>query len=113
LKILTVCSAGTVRSVSLAHVLKYRYGVDALAAGHDGNSRETLDMLSDWADRIVVMQPQYAAGFPMRNAHKIITVDVGPDIWQNPLDPALLKKTLRIAKEMEAKGLIRGVPRNG
>ena len=106
MKVLTICSAGTVRSVSLAHVLKSRYGIDAIPAGHDLNSQETLDMLSDWADKIIVMQPKYAAGLPMRNAHKIIKVDVGTDIWGSALHPDLLRKTTRIARDLARRGII-------
>jgi len=108
MKVLTICSAGTVRSVSMAHVLKARYGIDAIPAGHDLNSQETLDMLSDWADKIIVMQPQYATGLPARNAHKIIVVDVGPDIWGNPLHPGLLRKTTRIARDLVGRGILKG-----
>jgi len=107
MKVLTICSAGTVRSVSLAHVLKSCYGVDAIPTGHDLNSQETLDMLSDWADLIVVMQPHFAADLPARNAKKVVIVDVGPDVWGNPLDVGLLRKTHAIAKELHAKGLLK------
>jgi predicted protein tyrosine phosphatase len=106
MKILTICSAGAVRSVGMAYLLKEMYGHDAIPVGHDLNSQQTIDMLADWADLIIVMQPQYAAGLPMRDAHKIIKIDIGPDIWGNSLHPDLLAKLKQIAYGLHQRKLI-------
>lgn len=106
MKILTICSAGAVRSVGMAYLLKHMYGHDVVPVGHDLNSQQTIDMLADWADLIIVMQPQYATGLPMRDAHKIIKLDIGPDIWGNSLHPDLLAKLKPIAYELHKKGLV-------
>lgn len=90
----------------MAHILKAMYGHDAIAVGHDLNTQKTIDMLADWADRIIVMQPQYAVGLPQRDAHKIIVLDIGPDVWLNPLSTDLQKKLMPIAYELHKKGLI-------
>lgn len=91
----------------MAHVLKHDYGIDAIPAGHDVNSQETLDMLSDWADRIIVMQPHYASDLPQRNAYKIIRLNIGPDVWGNSLHPDLIGKVKMIARDLHEKGLIK------
>jgi predicted protein tyrosine phosphatase len=107
LKVLTLCSAGTVRSVGMAHKLKNDYGIDAVPLGHDLNSQETIDKMSDWADVILVMQPKYAAGILKRNAHKVMIADVGPDVWGNPLDRDLQAKVGKIAYDLYQKGTLR------
>lgn len=85
-----MCRAGSVRSVAMADALKGRHGQDALAAGAEANAPRTLAMLCSWADRIVVMQPEYAAALPATELHKARSVDVGPDVWGNPRDPELV-----------------------
>jgi predicted protein tyrosine phosphatase len=107
MKVLTMCSAGTVRSVAMAHKLKQNYGIDAVPVGHDANSQETIDMLSDWADKILVMQPKYASGILKKNAHKVVIADVGPDVWGNPLDPDLQAKVGKIAFDLHQQGVIK------
>lgn len=110
MKILTICSAGLVRSVSMAHILKQRYGQDAIAAGHDTNSQETLDMLSDWADRIIVMKPEFAKGILKRNAHKIVNpelTNVGEDVWGNPMHLGLQRLVYSMAAKLHEKGILK------
>ena len=107
-KILCVCAGAVVRSVAQANVLKYSFGQDALAASWERNSRKTLDLLADWADIIIVMQPQYSEGFLKRNQHKVIVNDVGPDVWRNPLDPELDMKCSEFAQDLLDKGAFKG-----
>jgi predicted protein tyrosine phosphatase len=91
MKVLAVCQGGNVRSVSLAFLLKYRYGIDALACSFEKNSPETISMLCSWADSIVVMEPQFSQYIPEMFQNKIQVCNVGPDVWGNPLDPRLLE----------------------
>jgi predicted protein tyrosine phosphatase len=107
MKVLTICSAGTVRSVAMAHRLKHDYGIDAVPLGHDLNSQDTIDKMSDWADLILVMQPKYAEGILKRNAHKVVVADVGMDRWANPLNPELQEMVRKIALDLYQKGIIR------
>lgn len=58
-KWLVVCRGGNTRSVAIALLLKYKYGKDALAASIEKNSRETLFMLSSWADKILVTEADH------------------------------------------------------
>lgn len=78
MRILCVCLAGVVRSVCAAWHFK-ALGHDALACGIHYNEPDTIEMLSAWADRIVVMQPEYADAIPKQFSNKIKVLDVGPD----------------------------------
>jgi predicted protein tyrosine phosphatase len=90
MKFLCVCEGGNVRSVSLAFALKYPYGMEALACGWRSACQETLAMLCQWADRIIVMQPNFAEKLPPGFEEKVRCVDVGPDRFGNPFHPELL-----------------------
>lgn len=100
-KILCVCQGGNCRSVHLAYLLKYRYGVDAVAVGFERNSRETLDLLCQWADNIIVVQEAYKEMIAPRFIDKTHVMDVGEDKWFSPNDELLklfdekLKKCVR------------------
>ena len=59
----------------------YDLGHDALSASHDKQSDGTLHMLCDWADRIIVVQPEYAARIRPIHQPKIKIMDVGPDSY--------------------------------
>jgi len=83
-RILCVCQGGNCRSVHLAYVLKYSYGVDALACGYEGNTHSTLEMLCGWSDYIIVVQPQMMSYIPERFQEKVRVFDVGPDRFFQP-----------------------------
>ena len=53
LKILCVCDKGVNRSVHIASLLKFR-GHDTIPVGVDTASPETLDVLTGWADLVVL-----------------------------------------------------------
>lgn len=80
-RILCVCKGGNVRSVHLAFLLKYKYGKDALAVGHEGNTRETLAMLCQWADLIILTEPYMRRFIPQEFHAKTGLMNVGPDRW--------------------------------
>jgi predicted protein tyrosine phosphatase len=89
-KALTICQGGNSRSVALAYVLKYKYGVDALACSWETNTPETIKMLCEWAEAIFVMQPQFIESVPSDSRCKVKVIDVGPDKWFNGLHPELV-----------------------
>jgi hypothetical protein len=93
----------------MAHVLKHYHGCDALALGHDSpnNNPKTVDMLTDWADVILIMQKGYEKAVPERNTHKVHPTHVGPDVWGNPLDPMLMKSVSLIAKHLMDQGILK------
>lgn len=97
-RIVTVCEGGTVRSVSLALVLKQR-GVDALALSWRGNSIETIKLLCIWADRILLTQGKFKKHIPKEFHNKITVYELGPDVWGNAMAMDLLFKNLNFVKK--------------
>lgn len=94
MKVLTVCAYGNVRSSCLARQLKDWYFQDAIAAGLVANAPETLTMLFNWADLILLTDMSLD---PKNYIHsdvgkeKFQTFDVGRDRWGNPVDPELVQ----------------------
>lgn len=76
--------------MAMAHVLKYIHNQDALAASWLKTYPETMQMLSAWADRIVLMQPRFLECIPEEHRKKVKVVDVGLDRWSNCLHPELV-----------------------
>lgn len=98
-KILCICQAGNCRSVALAWRLKDpEFNCDALACGAGITAPGTIDMLCNWAEVIVVMQPAFALVVPRIHASKVKTCDVGPDRWVNPSHPEIQRITYEWAK---------------
>lgn len=90
MKILCVCQGGNVRSVTLAYILKYQYGQDALAVGWEPNSTETKNLLYKWADVIILVEDQFKKHIPKRFHKKLRVVEIGPDRWFMSLHPDLM-----------------------
>lgn len=81
------------RSVALADVLKLHFEpTDVLTAGIDFNTSETLDMLYQWADTIVVMQQHYRDKIPKKYRSKVLTCEVGPDTYGTPKNSSLIDR---------------------
>jgi len=97
MKILAVCSQGEDRSVAFAYILKADKGMkDVLDCGIDVTTKNTFDMLADWADRIfVVGEDTLYRKVPQKYLYKTTHVDVGKDIWHDSRHPDLLR-TLRV-----------------
>lgn len=55
-------------------------------------------MLGAWADYIIVMEPKFAEKFLLKFKEKIRILDVGPDVWMNPLDKGLQKTVSEAAQ---------------
>lgn len=60
-------------------VLKYQYGNDVLNCGVEGNEPETLEMLYNWAEVIVVLRDFFKDSIPEKYHHKVRILDVGVD----------------------------------
>jgi hypothetical protein len=97
MKYLVVCDGGNVRSVAVAFILKYHYNQEAIAAGRLHLSPATMHMLAEWADRIILMQPQMQSSIPTMFADKITVTDVGEDRWGVYVHPELLQLAQGIA----------------
>lgn len=79
-RFLCVCQKGCNRSVFMVYRLK-RHGHSAIPIGWYTEDAETLDMLCEWADYIVVMQKEFKVRIHSRFHPKVVVVDVGPDKW--------------------------------
>jgi hypothetical protein len=86
---LIVCDGGNVRSASLATTLKLDYGREAIAVGRLYMSPHTMEILTDWADRIVVTQPHMIESIPEHNHNKVSVIDFGIDQWGINIPPTL------------------------
>jgi len=89
-KILCVCEGGNVRSRALAYVLHDLKGHEAIPVGTRWMQRETWNLLGQWADRIVVMQPHLQAFVPTAFQFKVRVLDVGPDTYGLNISPSLM-----------------------
>ncbi len=93
-KILCVCQQGSVRSVTMATILKGR-GLDCLACGVLSNQSDTIKMLCDWADKILIVTSDLSEHIPEKSKSKIVDMEIGPDVWGVPMNPDLVTKTER------------------
>lgn len=94
MKVLTVCRGGNVRSVSLGFLMKHSLGHDAIACGFEKNTPETINMLAQWADKIVTLSSNIRKNFEEitqgKYKDKTLLFDVGQDRWFNPMHPELV-----------------------
>ncbi len=92
IKILTVCNKGVSRSVG-TRVCLYRRGYkNVIAIGCTTTSFETLIMLCDWADKILLAKPYHALNLPV-DVKTVKKIDkkftIGEDLWGDPLSKKL------------------------
>lgn len=93
-RFLCVCNGGNCRSVAVAEILKGQYGHEAIAVGTYWFSEGSMRKLSEWADRIFVVEP-FDAELPQPDlsrwqaspiwgnefTHKRVNIALGPDRW--------------------------------
>ena len=98
MKYLVVCDGGNVRSHALAFVLKYHYNQEAIAAGRLHLSPDTMHMLSEWADMIILMRPNMINSIPTLYHSKVRKdIDIGDDRWGVSIHPELFDIVQQIA----------------
>lgn len=102
MKFLCVCEGGNTRSVGMAYTLKYNFNQEAVPVSYAKLSQESLDYFSEWADKIILMQPQFAGKFEKWDK-KLVIIDVGPDRWLNPLHRELQNIVSEIAQKWANK----------
>jgi hypothetical protein len=85
-----MCAGGNVRSVALKYILKYKYGHECLACGQDANSPETIDMLCNWADYVIVVTENYKNFIPEKYHSKLLCYEIGIDRFGYAFHPELL-----------------------
>lgn len=101
IKYLVVCDGGNVRSAALATTLKLDYGQEAICIGRLFTSSETMLMLTNWADRIILMQPHMIESIPDFNQTKCGVADIGQDRWGIYIHPELNELVNQLAAELE------------
>lgn len=85
-----MCAGGNVRSVGLKYLLKYKYGHESLACGQDANSSETIEILCNWADYVIVLTEEYSKFIPEKYKTKLLCYNVGVDRFGCAFHPELL-----------------------
>ena len=105
MKILTVCNGGNCRSVTLASMIKQE-GVEAISIGVRTSTKETVKLLADWADKIIVVADGHVMKrFPNGYAYKLIYMDIGEDKWEQPMHPELVKLIKKALKKTSLKDI--------
>lgn len=93
-KILTVCNGGNCRSVALAEMLKGTYNCEAISSSTYWLSHQTMEMLCEWADLILLVEPwdaklpepdltywKKSPAWMAKYAYKRKVFPLGPDAW--------------------------------
>lgn len=91
LKYLCVCDGGNVRSQALAYVLHDIMGHEAIPVGRWRVSKETMNMMCKWADKIIIMQPHMEESIEKKFKKKLLCIDVGIDRFGVYVHPELLQ----------------------
>lgn len=110
MRILCLCAGGNTRSVTFATMLKYHYGKhDAVAASLERNSKETLQMLAEWANLILIIGEGYLVDMfnekvtPTWQEPKVKQVNIGKDMWGMSCHPDLIPI---VCRELERLGFM-------
>jgi hypothetical protein len=102
MKVVCVCRGGQVRSVCTRYLLSDRFGFrKVLACGWEKNDQETVDMLCEWAD-VVLLLRDASECVPLcpRLDQKLVTVFIGLDVWGRYNHPDLVNKLLPIVEAL-------------
>jgi hypothetical protein len=92
LKILCVCRSGNVRSVATKYCLNRKFYDDVIAVGCDKVSRETLRMLCEWADLILLAKPDHGKKIGQQFKHKINKgFTIGEDTYGSSVNLKLME----------------------
>ena len=80
-KVVCICRGGQVRSVAARFILADRHGLrKVLACGWEKNDPETVAMLCEWADAVLVVGSASDWNLPTAK-DKTVLLDIGPDRW--------------------------------
>lgn len=96
MKILCLCRKGNSRSVALVWILKEKMGHEAIATGMEVISKETKEMLCDWAEVIILVLKKYKYQIPAKYQHKLKVWDVGPDTYPDIYFRGFDKRLIRM-----------------
>jgi len=70
----------------MAYILKDKLKLnDVIAIGTDTTTKETWDIMGNWADKIYfVAEERIKKRIPKKFNNKVVHFDIGKDIWCNP-----------------------------
>jgi predicted protein tyrosine phosphatase len=88
MRILALCERGLNRSTTAQYLLQDEPDTEILSAGLRVLSPQTLRMLFDWADRIILLDARFTQGIP---PEKLVVWDVGPDRYEHHFNPELVR----------------------
>ena len=94
-RILTVCDYGNSRSPALAFLLRERCDKEAISCGVRTTSHNTLEMLCQWADTIILtcnLSQTINNVVLAKYTDKTVMFDVGPDRYFKGYHPDLTGK---------------------
>lgn len=102
MKFLCICAGGNIRSRAMAYILMERHKQDALSAGANYQPQTIAHLAATWADRIIIMRPQFleVIPFPLRN--KVKVNDVGEDVFGTPWNFILIERCASFARDWAA-----------
>ena len=106
MKFLCVCQDGNVRSVAMAYQLHNKHGHEAVPVGWKRLSKASLDLFCEWADRIVIMQAEYADKIGDAFKSKILIAEVGRDRYGCKWGRGLPELVAGITAQWKADGTI-------
>jgi hypothetical protein len=93
MKVLCICDQGNKRAVFTRFLLGHKH--EALAAGVKTNSPETINLLCEWADKILLAELNMREYIPENYWYKIDNrFEIGPDIYK-PSIRGHLKRIVR------------------
>lgn len=89
MKFLCICYYGHSRSAAMVRCL-HGHKHEAVCAGY-GTSPSVLSILTEWTDRVIVMDGGFRVTYPIREGaeEKFMSFPIGPDKWSNPYHPEL------------------------
>lgn len=92
IKILCVCNKGNVRSVATKYCLNLRGYNNVIAVGCTLVSTDTMKLLCDWADIILLAKYKHILLVPVKERRKVNkNFKIGEDTYGTPLDYALFE----------------------
>lgn len=80
MRILTICEQGNKRSVFTRNILHHQH--DVISFGIATSAPETITMLCEWTDKILLAEPQMIDMIPEVYRIKVDTrFTIGEDVW--------------------------------
>lgn len=100
MNILTLCERGNNRSVIMASILRENgHQRDVISQGVYTATQDTLVMLYDWADKIILTTTTISGSIHPEYENKVMVCDMGPDPYGPNYHPGFRNKALSFIEE--------------